>query len=157
MKIVPYISSSAFDHNGIIPIKYTADGENHNPPLFFGGINEHAKSLVLIVDDPDAVTDPLGSGAVYTHWVVFNIPPDTADIVEDSVPAGATVGKNSIGTNEYIGPAPPTGAHRYFFRLFELSDQLPLDENATKEEVLEAIKPVLIDRAEIIGLYRRSH
>lgn len=147
--------SPAFVTNGMIPAEYTADGRGVNPPLFISGVSASAKSLVLIVDDPDAATDPQGSGKTYDHWVVFNIPPESTYIGENSAPARAIVGKNSAQTNTYIGPAPPTGVHRYFFRLYELSGVLALTSNATKQEVLDALASILLDTAELIGLYSR--
>ena len=147
------ITSSAFENNGSIPAKYTADGENISPPITITGVSERALSLVLIIDDPDAATDPNGPGIVYDHWLVFNIPPETVEIAENSVPPGATQGKNSGGESKYTGPAPPTGTHRYFFRLYALSHKLDLDENATKDEVQNAMKPVLISKTEMAGNY----
>lgn len=144
------ITSPAFSHNGQIPAKYTADGADINPPLVFAGVSSQAKSLVLIVDDPDA---PVG---VYDHWVVFNIPPSVREVAEGAVPAGAVQGKNSSGGNRYIGPAPPSGMHRYFFKLYELSSELDLDESATKQVVLDALQPVLLGQAELIGTYSRG-
>lgn len=148
------LSSPAFAPGGPIPVQYTADGDNTNPPLVIGGVNSDAKSLVLIVDDPDAMTDPRGPGAVYDHWVIFNIPPTTTEIASGGAPAASVQGKNSAGTNTYIGPAPPSGEHRYFFRLYELSDRLDLDENAGKADVLAAFEPVLLRQTELVGTYR---
>lgn len=150
------ISSPAFVHNGVISPKYTADGENISPPLVIEGVSPETKSLVLIVDDPDAATDPHGPGKVFDHWVVFNISPTTTEIVENSVPSGAVQGKNGTGGNTYIGPAPPTGVHRYFFRLYELRGTLSLNESATKEAVQTALQPLLISQAELVGTYQRA-
>ena len=150
------ITSPAFEHGGTIPWKYTAAGDNVNPPLIFDGVSDDAKSLVLIVDDPDAAIDPKGPGKTYDHWVLFNIAPETHEIAEGSVPVGIIQGKNSAGENKYAGPAPPTGTHRYFFRLYELSDSLLLDENATKAEVQTALESVLLTEAELVGTYQRA-
>ncbi len=124
--------------------------------MLISGVGLDAKSLALIVDDPDAEIDPEGPKKVYDHWVVFNIPPTTSEIAENSVPAGAIQGKNSADSNKYTGPAPRTGKHRYFFRLYELSEALLLDENATKVEVQAALQPVLLNAAELIGTYQRE-
>lgn len=150
------LSSPAFEDNGFIPVKYTADGQNVSPPLSISGVGADTRSLAIIVDDPDAALDPEGPGIVYDHWVVFNVDPATEEVSEDSVPEGAIEGKNSADQNNYTGPAPPTGVHRYFFRLYALSGSLDLDENATKEDVQAALKPFLIEKAELIGKYQSS-
>ena len=149
------ISSPAFAQNEAIPAKYTADGENISPPLEISSDSDEAESLVLIIDDTDAATDPHGPGKVYDHWVVFNIPPDTTYIAEGNVPSGAIQGANGAGQSRYTGPAPPTGTHRYSFRLYALRGELTLDHTATKEDVQEAMEPILISQAELVGTYRR--
>ncbi|MDO8752063.1 MAG: YbhB/YbcL family Raf kinase inhibitor-like protein, partial [Candidatus Wolfebacteria bacterium] len=109
------LTSSAFLHNGKIPAKYTCDGEDMNPPLAISGIPEGAKSLVLIMDDPD-VPKNLRADGMWVHWVVFNIPPDVKDIAEGVEPAGVH-GKGTSGDLAYQGPCPPDREHRYFFKL----------------------------------------
>ena len=109
------ISSPAFENDGDIPSKYTCDGEEINPPLKIANIPGEAKTLALIVEDPDA------SKGVFDHWLVWNIEP-TGNIAEDSVPG--TVGINSFGNTGYGGPCPPSGSHRYYFRLFALDSNL---------------------------------
>ncbi len=148
------ISSPAFNNGDYIPAKYTSDGENISPPLDFGGIGEEAKSIVMIMDDPDAATDPDGRGKTFDHWILFNISPSTTSIAENSLPEGAIQGKNSLGQSSYIGPAPPNGTHKYYFRLFELSDNLELDEGATKEQVLKAIENCTLRQTKLIGKYQ---
>ena len=150
------LESPAFSYGGGIPEKYTSDGEDINPPLRISGVSEQAKSLVLIMDDPDAATDPDGPGKTFDHWIIFNIDPDTTYIDEGSVPAEAIQGRNGMGQSKYIGPAPPNGVHRYFFYLYELSDRLNLDESATKDELLKAIEPLIIAKTELIGKYQKA-
>ena len=104
------LSSAAFHAAGMIPARFTCKGANVNPPLALPGIPAGAKSLVLIVDDPDA------PGVLFTHWLVWNIAPSRAEIVAASVPSGAVQGTNDFGKVGYDGPCPPSGTHRYFFR-----------------------------------------
>lgn len=151
------LSSPAFGHEADIPSKYTSDDENISPPLSIEGVGEEAKSLVLIVDDPDAATDPDGPGKTFDHWVLFNIPPNIRDISEGTTPEGAIIGRNGMGESKYIGPAPPNGTHRYYFHLYELSDTLDnLDEEATKDEVIDAIKHRTLRKTTLIGTYKRK-
>lgn len=144
------INSSAFSDGEFIPARYTADGLDVNPPLQISGVPEGAKSLVLIMDDPDA---PVG---VWDHWLVFNIPPSVTEISENSTPAGAVVGKNSWGRTNYGGPAPPSGVHRYFFKLYALDSMLPLPVGATKAQVESAMKGHILAEAQLMGKYSRS-
>src|SRR5262245_55790795 len=108
------ITSQAFTNGGKIPEKYTMYGENQIPPLHLENVPESARSLALVVDDPDA---PNGN---FNHWILFNMDPKTRDIRENSVPVMATQGRNDFGEVEYDGPKPPSGEHRYFFRAFAL-------------------------------------
>jgi Raf kinase inhibitor-like YbhB/YbcL family protein len=144
------ISSPAFEENSKIPEKYTCDGENVNPPLKIEGIPKEAKSLVLIVDDPDA---PMGT---FLHWLVWNIPPETNLIEENSLPEGAVQGKNDFGKENYGGPCPPFGTHRYFFKLYALDKKLDLPIGSKLKEVEEAMKGHILDQAQLIGLYQRK-
>lgn len=145
------ILSSAFDHEGKIPTIYACDGIS--PPLKFTNVPENTKSLVLIMDDPDA-KDIVGY--TWVHWLVWNIPPATKGIAEGSVPVDALEGKNGMGTNGYQGPCPPVGrTHRYFFKLYALDIVLDLPEGATKEQLEEAIEGHILAEAELIGLYSR--
>lgn len=143
MKLV----STAFGHQQKIPDKYTCKGVNVNPPLQFLEVPENAKSLVLIVDDPDA---PAG---LFVHWVVFNIDPQTLGIEEDRKPSHGTQGMTSFGNTHYGGPCPPSGTHRYFFKLYALDSLLELTESADKDDVEEEMYGHVIDQAELIGLY----
>ena len=143
------LTSPAFGNNGDIPSKYTCDGEDINPPLKIEGVPKNAKNLVLIIDDPDA---PAG---VWVHGVAFNIDPETTSIEERSGPKSGVAGKNSWGKNSYGGPCPPSGIHRYFFKLYALDKKLDLDGSATKAEVEKAMEGHIIEKAEFVGKYSR--
>lgn len=141
------IASPVFSHNGFIPVKYTCDGKNVSPPLTINDIPKGTKSLVLIVDDPDA---PIGT---WDHWVVWNIPPQNR-IPENSVPG--TEGINSFLQHNYGGPCPPSGTHRYFFKVYALDTTLDLDRKAKKREVEKAMGNHVLAKGEIVGLYKRK-
>lgn len=143
------LESPAFSHNAGIPPKYTCDGENISPPLMIGEAPENTKSLLLICDDPDA---PAGT---WVHWTLWNIPP-TTEIAENTVPAGATEGVTSFNTNGYGGPCPPSGTHRYFFKLYALDTILNLDQNTDHAQLQQAMQDHILATAEIIGLYTRT-
>ena len=138
------ITSPAFQHNSDIPLQYTCDGENVNPPLTIEGIPQGTESLVLIVEDPDA------PGGTWIHWVVWNIAPETT-IAENSVPG--TEGMNDFKKHAYGGPCPPSGTHRYFFIVYALDTTLDLESTATKKDVENAIKDHILAEGELIGLY----
>jgi hypothetical protein len=144
------IASPAFSHQGMIPSKHTCDGADVNPPLSFANIPEKSKSLALIVDDPDA---PMGT---WVHWVAWNIGPGTEEIPENSVPQGTLQGTNDFKKQSYGGPCPPSGTHRYFFKLYALDASLPLKAGATKAQLEEAMKGHVLAQAELVGLYRRK-
>ena len=144
------IASPAFKHNESIPAKYTCDGADVNPPLVIEGVPPGAKSLALIVDDPDA---PRGT---WVHWVVWNIDPKTKEIKEKSVPAGAKEGMNDFRKRNYGGPCPPSGTHRYFFKLYALDIAPDLGPDTTKAALESAMKGHVLTEAEIIGLYKRK-
>ena len=141
------VVTSVFEHNTAIPKKYACDGENINPPLHIEGIPEKTQSLVLIVDDPDA---PVG---IWDHWIVWNIPPTSA-IAEDSVPG--VEGLNSWEKKPYGGPCPPSGTHRYFFKVYAVDTMLDLGANAVKSDVEKAMKSHILAQGELIGLYSRK-
>ncbi len=143
------ITSPAFSHMGMIPARFTCDGADVNPPLVVENIPEGTKTLALIVDDPDA---PVGT---WVHWVMWNIPANVTAIEENSVPEGAVQGRNDWGKNEYGGPCPPSGTHRYFFKLYALDTELDLPEGSTKKALEDAMSGHLLGKAELIGLYRR--
>lgn len=142
------ITSSAFKNNEFLPRKYTCNGENTNPPLEFSEVPPEAKSLVLIVDDPDA--------RGWVHWVVFNINPEIREIGENSLPEGGIEGVTSFGEASYGGPCPPSGTHRYFFKLYALDKVLSIEGTADKNSVLDAMDGAIIDQAELIGLYSQK-
>jgi len=143
------IYSPEFNDNSMIPEKFTCQGMDINPQLLFEDIPEETKSLVLIMDDPDA---PMGT---WVHWVLFNIPPDVTGISEDSVPDNAVQGRNSWPKNNYGGPCPPSGIHRYFFKLYALDAVLALDDTVTKKDVEQAMQSHMIAKAEYVGLYKK--
>lgn len=149
------LSSIAFKDEDTIPAKYTCEGKNVSPPLNWGEPPSGTKSLVLIVDDPDA---PSG---VFTHWVIYNLPPNVRNLEEevpkgDKTPNGGSQGKTSYGTTGYGGPCPPPGpVHHYRFMLYALDTRLELAPGATKKQVLDAAKGHILAQTEIIGLYRR--
>lgn len=140
------VTSPAFENDKSIPSKYTCDGDDVNPPLIIEGIPEETKSLVLIVDDPDA---PMGT---WDHWTVWNIPP-TSKIEEDSVPG--VEGLNDFRRHSYGGPCPPSGTHRYFFKVYALDTKLNLDSNSRKKDVEKAMKGHILAKGELVGLYSR--
>lgn len=141
------ITSTAFSEGGRIPRKFTCDGDNVNPPLTVDGAPAEAKTLVLIVDDPDA------PGGTWDHWVVWDIPPGT-DILENSVPG--VQGMNDSGRQRYSGPCPPPGTHRYFFKVYALDTMLRLDPSSTKRDVEVAMKGHILAQGQLIGLYSRE-
>lgn len=144
------IESPAFSHMSEIPLEYTCDGVGANMPLVFSDIPAGAKSLVLIVDDPDA---PSGN---FTHWVVWNITPDTLSVRTGILPSGACEGINSSSERRYVSPCPPNGTHRYFFKLFALDTLLALPESSDKERVVESIGAHVLESAELLGTYSRK-
>lgn len=143
------ITSSAFKHKSKIPSKYTCDGENINPPLELSGIPKEAKSLVLIVGDPDAPSK------TWVHWVVYNIDSSTTKIEENSVPSGSVEGITDFGSKGYEGPCPHSGTHRYFLKLYALDKILEAPSGLTKQQVLEIMRDHVLEEAELIGLYSR--
>lgn len=144
------IKSRAFNSNENIPERYTCDGDNINPPLDILDIPSQTESLALVVDDPDA---PNGT---WVHWLIWNIPVKNHSIKEGKPPADCVYGTNSFDRLEYGGPCPPSGTHRYFFKVYALSEKLQLPEGATKEELMSAIGKYKIESAELIGLYSRK-
>ncbi len=143
------ITSTAFEAGKSIPSKYTCDGENTNPSLAILEAPENAKSLVLILDDPDSPT------GTWIHWLMWNIDPSTGIIAENSVPEGAVQGTTSFGKAEYGGPCPHSGQHRYFFKIFALDIMLDLDASTDISALEEAMQGHILDQAEIMGVYSR--
>jgi len=144
------IESSAFKHNERIPAKFTCDGVNVNPPLKISDVPEKTRSLVLMMDDPDA---PMGT---WVHWTVWNIDPKTTLIAENSVPPKSVQGITSFKSVGYGGPCPPSGTHRYFFKLYALDTVLNHPSSADKQRLEEAMKSHILSKTEIIGLYSRQ-
>jgi len=151
MKMDLLLTSSAFQHNAVIPAKYSCDDQNISPPISWQNAPEGTKSFVLIVDDPDA---PAGT---WDHWVLFNVPANTTSLPENvaDLPNGTQVGKNSWGKTNYGGPCPPRGTHRYFFKLYALDTVLDLPEGATKQQIEVAMMNHVLADAELVGKYQR--
>jgi Raf kinase inhibitor-like YbhB/YbcL family protein len=142
------ITSSAFQEGGNIPSKFTCDGSDTSPPLQITGVPAEAKSLVLIADDPDA---PSG---LFTHWLIWNIPPQTNSIAEGNAPKGVQ-GTNDFGKSGYKGPCPPPGTHRYSFKIFALDRELDLRSGAKRSQVDAAMKGHVIAQGDLVGRYAR--
>lgn len=145
------ITSSSFQEGGTIPAKYTCDGANASPPLHIAQVPAEAKSLALIVDDPDA------PGGLFLHWLVWNFDPKTTDIAENSVPPPAVQGKNGFGKSGYGGPCPPSGTHRYYFRVYALDQTLDLPAGASRGQLDERMKGHIVGQGELMGRYSRTH
>jgi len=149
------ITSSAFQPDQNIPLKYTCSGENVSPELTWKGIPGGAKALALILEDPDA------PGGTFSHWVLFNLPPTVNSLEENAgkaraLPHDAIEGRNDFNEGGYGGPCPPPGkAHRYHFRLFALDSTLSLDNSATRSSVLKAIEGHVLAEGELTGLFSR--
>ena len=144
------ITSPSFRQNGYIPLAYTCDGNDMSPPLDVRDVPPEAKSLALVVDDPDA---PRGT---WVHWVVWNIPPQTTQIRERSVPPDVTEGETSFGKSGYGGPCPHSGAHRYFFKLYALDTMLDLTSKANSVALEKAMEGHVLEKDELVGLYSRE-
>jgi Raf kinase inhibitor-like YbhB/YbcL family protein len=144
------ISSPAFQEGGTIPEKFSKNGQNVNPELRIEGVPAEAKSLALIVDDPDA---PVG---LFTHWLVWNIDPKTTQIAENSVPKGAIQGTNDFPGRGHDGPQPPSGTHRYYFKIFALDRMLDLKSGAKRREVDAAMRGHVIAQGEVMGRYSKK-
>lgn len=140
------LSSPVFEPNAFIPAKFTCTGQGVNPPLSIEGMPKETKSLALIVDDPDA---PSGN---FVHWVVYDIAV-TKVIGENSIPGKQ--GINSAGSLDFVAPCPPSGVHRYFFKIYALDKALNLSGVVSKAVLEKAIAPHILDKAELIGLYQR--
>jgi Raf kinase inhibitor-like YbhB/YbcL family protein len=145
------ITSSAFRDGGNIPSKFTCDGADTSPPLRFEATPAEAKGLALIVDDPDA---PSG---LFTHWIAWNIDPKTSEIAEGSAPSGAAQGKNDFGKSGYGGPCPPSGTHRYFFKVFALDRQLDLPVGSKRAQLEAQMRGHVIAQGELMARYSRGH
>jgi Raf kinase inhibitor-like YbhB/YbcL family protein len=153
------LASSAFTPNGSIPTKYTCEGAGFSPPLVWSGAGVSTKSFALIVEDPDA-PDPGKPTRVVSHWVAYNIPAGTTSLVENAsktgMPAGSAHGSNERGTPGYMGPCPPIGRHRYFFKLFALDTVLQGLNNPKKADLEKAIQGHVVGTGELIGTYQKT-
>ncbi|MDZ7726055.1 MAG: YbhB/YbcL family Raf kinase inhibitor-like protein [Candidatus Campbellbacteria bacterium] len=146
------LTSNSFENNGVIPSKYTCDGENINPQLSIEGVPESAESLVLIMDDPDAIKP---AGKVWDHWIVFNIPPTTESIPEGVEPEGIH-GTGTANNTDYSGPCPPDAEHSYIFKLYALDTELDLGKGVSKSEVESAMEGHILRETRLIGRYERQ-
>ena len=149
------ITSSAFEDGGMIPAKYTCDGADISPPLRWDVVSEGTKSIALICDDPDA---PIGT---WVHWVLFNLPADTKELAENippdkTLPNGAKQGITDFGRNGYGGPCPPSGTHRYFFKVYALDTQIDLTSSANKAQLLKAMEGHILGQGQLMGKYKRQ-
>lgn len=148
------LESSAFAPNGSIPAQYTCTGENASPPLSWSELPPETSSLALVMDDPDA------PGGTFVHWVVYNLPPETRELpsalpTESTLPNGGSQGKSSFGKTGYGGPCPPSGTHRYSFRLYALDKAVDLPPGATKAELFEALNNSVLAIAQLTGRYSK--
>ena len=153
------IISLAFTHASEIPPRYTCDGEDISPPLAWSGVPEAAKSLALIVDDPDA-PDPKAPRVVWVHWILYNIPPSATGLAEGvtahQLPVGTRQGTNNWRRTGYGGPCPPIGRHRYFHRLYALDTLLPDLAHPEKAKLEKAMAGHILAQAELMGTYARQ-
>ena len=148
------LTSTAFQDGGIIPTKYTCDGTNVSPPLDWSGAPQTTKSLALICDDPDA------PGKTWVHWVVFDLPAGRSSLPENVPPQGTIAGGGKQGMNDfkkigYGGPCPPSGTHRYFFKIYALTAELNLESRTTKDQLWQAMKDHILAQGELMGRYKR--
>jgi Raf kinase inhibitor-like YbhB/YbcL family protein len=152
------IRSTSFQDGSAIPTRFTQDGDDVSPAVSWSEVPEGTESLALIVDDPDA-PDPAAPKMTFVHWVVYDVPPDTKGLAEGAsgsgLPAGAKEGKNDAGSVGYVGPAPPKGKHRYFFKVYALDTTLGLSE-PTKKDLEKAMQGHVLAQARIIGTYQRA-
>lgn len=149
------LESTAFKESEIIPFQYTCDGKNISPPLQWSGIPENAKSIALIVDDPDA---PMGD---WVHWIIYNIPPAIYHLEENilhdkKLKNGAFQGINDFRKNGYGGPCPPSGTHRYYFKIYALDLTLEENPNMTKKMLLDKMKGHILAEGQLMGKYKRK-
>jgi hypothetical protein len=152
------LSSAAFQPNSAIPDRHTCDGQDRSPSLAWAGVPVNTKSLVLIVDDPDA-PDPAAPKMTWVHWLLYNIPPETTGLPEAAaskdLPVGTRQGVNDWQRTGYGGPCPPIGRHRYFHKLYALDVVLPDLKQPTKAALEKAMQGHILAHAELIGVYQR--
>jgi Raf kinase inhibitor-like YbhB/YbcL family protein len=149
------VSSPAFREGGMIPQRYTCDGDDVSPPLSWEAVPEGTKSIALIADDPDA------PGGTFVHWVVYDLPADLEGLPENlprdkGFPVGGEQGVNSTNEIGYMGLCPPSGTHRYFFRVYALDEKLNLPAGETKARLLEAMKGHILGQGQLMGRYKRQ-
>ena len=146
------VTSSAFGEGAMIPKKYTCDAQNVSPQIAWSGVPAGTKSIAMICDDPDA---PAGD---WVHWVVYNMPASTMELAEgvQSLPAGSKRGTNDFRKSGYGGPCPPSGVHRYYFKIFALDTALSLGEGATKAQLLKAMEGHILAQGALMGRYKRQ-
>jgi hypothetical protein len=144
------LESEAFDNGGVIPRKYGYKNGNQSPPLKISGIPENTSSLVLIMDDPDAMG---AVGKVWVHWVLWNINPNTIELKENSIPPDCLEGETDFGEIGYGGPAPPDKEHTYIFKLYALDQKLDADKDSTKKQIEECMKNHIIAETRLEGRY----
>ncbi len=151
------LMSPVFTDNGVIPARYTCDGDDMSPPLQWSGVPADAVTLALIVDDPDA-PDPAAPKMVWVHWVLYNLPSEIGGLPEGAtdLPAGTLEGINDWHRVGYGGPCPPVGRHRYFFKLYALDKRLPDLERPTKDELLRAMENHVVAEAVLMATYQRQ-
>jgi Raf kinase inhibitor-like YbhB/YbcL family protein len=151
--------SSAFAHHGEIPTRYTCDDADVSPPLSWSGVPAAAKSLALIVDDPDA-PDPEAPKMTWVHWILYNLPPDCTGLPEGvgakDLPKGTLEGINDWRRSGYGGPCPPIGRHRYFHKLYALDTVLPDLHRPTKAKLEQAMRGHILAQAELVGTHQRG-
>ena len=144
------LTSPAFDDGEPIPRRYGYTEDDINPPLFIDGVPEEAASLLLLVDDPDAVKP---AGHIWDHWLVWDVSPNQETIPEDWSPESATEGQNDYGEQGYGGPNPPDGEHTYRFRLYALDTTLDLSASATRDDVADAVTGHIVEKDSLEGTY----
>lgn len=142
--------TSVFKNGERIPAEFTCDGEDTSPDFYVSEVPKEAKSLALIADDPDA---PVG---LFVHWVLYNIPPNTDKFSAQDLPNGVIEGTTDFGRIGYGGPCPPSGTHRYFFKLYAIDKILDLPSGVTKRKLEEEIRGHIIEKAELMGVYSRN-
>ncbi len=148
------IISPAFEPGGMIPVKYTCDGQDISPPLKWGDVPDGTASIALICDDPDA---PMGT---WVHWVIFDLPPDTRGLpenipAEENLDMGGTHGTNDFRRPGYGGPCPPGGTHRYYFKVYALDKKMDIQAGSTKAQLLKAMEGHILAEGELMGQYKR--
>jgi Raf kinase inhibitor-like YbhB/YbcL family protein len=144
------ITSPSFENGGLIPVKHTCDDQNTNPPLKIENTPEGTESIVLLMEDHDS---PSGT---WDHWITFNLPPNTTEILDGYEPGGIS-GKGTSGNLDYFGPCPPDGEHEYIFTVFALNSKLDLEEGVSKDEIMKEMEGKIISQAVLKGLYSRSN